>query len=258
MEPIICFGQQPCGFFPKRYLVAKIRTARALQQEIGGKIVFFYHDSDHDYRETITVMRDRQSGEEARLNFLQENKIQKKYSPLYAKRIPAGWQEEMQRQLPRFMDESLQEVFASVQADIAADFCLEMYRALGLLKGIEVVRSGAADFREPAADLTDDFFADVSYEGEIVRARCNEGKLSLHRGGGEYIFLPEQEILKTQKNPARDQRFGWMQSVLNCTHYIAGKSEMEYLNKEAFPEVQFIEREEIEREGEAFLEFYSS
>jgi len=42
--PIICFGQQPCGFFPKRFLVAKIQTARKLQREIGGEIIFFFHD----------------------------------------------------------------------------------------------------------------------------------------------------------------------------------------------------------------------
>ena len=78
--PIICFGQQPCGFFPKRFLVAKIRTAQALQKEIGGQVVFFYHDSDADYRETITVMKDRSTGAEVRLNFTQENKIQKKFS----------------------------------------------------------------------------------------------------------------------------------------------------------------------------------
>jgi len=44
-QPVICFGQQPCGFFPKRFLAAKIQTARRLQQEIGGEIVFFLHDS---------------------------------------------------------------------------------------------------------------------------------------------------------------------------------------------------------------------
>jgi len=33
--PVICFGQQPCGFFPKRFLVAKILTARRLQSELG-------------------------------------------------------------------------------------------------------------------------------------------------------------------------------------------------------------------------------
>ena len=32
-EPVIAFGQQPCGFLPRRFLVAKIRTARHLQAE---------------------------------------------------------------------------------------------------------------------------------------------------------------------------------------------------------------------------------
>ena len=73
--PIICFGQQPCGFFPKRFLVAKIRTARRLQQEIGGEIVFFFHDSDHDPRETKTILRHRKTNEIAVLNFAFKNKI---------------------------------------------------------------------------------------------------------------------------------------------------------------------------------------
>ena len=50
--PVICFGQQPCGFFPRRFLAAKIAAARRLRSEIGGEIVFFFHDSDHDPRET--------------------------------------------------------------------------------------------------------------------------------------------------------------------------------------------------------------
>jgi hypothetical protein len=28
--PVICFGQQPCGFFPRRFLAAKFATARRL------------------------------------------------------------------------------------------------------------------------------------------------------------------------------------------------------------------------------------
>ncbi len=63
-HPIICFGQQPCGFFPKRFLFAKILAARRLQKEIGGEIVFFFHDSDHDPRETITIVRDQNSDQE--------------------------------------------------------------------------------------------------------------------------------------------------------------------------------------------------
>ena len=38
--PIICFGQQPCGFFPRRFLFAKVQTARRLQAELGGEISF--------------------------------------------------------------------------------------------------------------------------------------------------------------------------------------------------------------------------
>jgi len=60
---------------------------------MGGRIVYFCHDSDHDYRETTPPLRDLKTGELKRVNS-------------------------------------------------AADFCLEMYRRLGLLEGIEVVRSG--------------------------------------------------------------------------------------------------------------------
>ena len=91
-EPVIAFGQQPCGFFPRRFLVAKIRTARRLQAEIGGEIVFFCHDSDHDPRETRTILRHRKTGEPAQLNFAVENKLQRKFSPLYVKRIAPDWQ----------------------------------------------------------------------------------------------------------------------------------------------------------------------
>src|SRR5206468_6438428 len=35
-SPIICFGQQPCGIFPRRFLFSKIQTARHLQRKIGG------------------------------------------------------------------------------------------------------------------------------------------------------------------------------------------------------------------------------
>src|SRR4026209_1482032 len=104
--PIICFGQQPCGFFPKRFLYAKIVTARRLQTEIGGEIVFFFHDSDHDPRETITILRDRCSAKELALTFQFENRIQKKVSPLYAKRVLPDWHAKTARQLPNYVGTS--------------------------------------------------------------------------------------------------------------------------------------------------------
>ncbi len=304
MEPIICFGQQPCGFFPKRFLVAKINTARSLQKEIGGKIVFFYHDSDADYRETITIMTDRQSGAEVRLNFTQENKIQKKFSPLYLKRIPAGWKEETLKQLPRFIDSSilpspllarhslgeggagegarradeggknLIDIFKSISANTVADFCLEMYKKMGLLDGIEIVRSSDKTFRTqtnlspsrlnpnasedewmdplsskilPSSDssealgmaLNGEYFADLPYQGEIVRAKVEKTRASLHEGGGKFTYfdLPDN-IEKVQINPGKDERFAWMNSVIHCTHYIAGNSEYDYIKREQFEEAR--------------------
>ena len=88
--PVICFGQQPCGIFPRRFLYAKIATARRLQRELGGRLVFFCHDSDHDPRETQTCLRHRQTGEPLTVNFAFENRLQRKYSPLYLQRVPAG------------------------------------------------------------------------------------------------------------------------------------------------------------------------
>src|ERR1043165_3324838 len=128
--PIICFGQQPCGFFPRRFLVAKFQTARRLQEELGGEIVYFCHDSDHDPRETQTILRHRATGESATLNFTFANKLQRKYSPLSLKRIPAEWQGHTARQLPNYVERGAVEVFKSVAAGTVAEFCLGMYRAM--------------------------------------------------------------------------------------------------------------------------------
>ena len=139
-SPIICFGQQPCGFFPRRFLFAKIQTARRLQSEIGGEIIFFCHDSDHDPRETHTILRHRKTNEPAQLNFAFKNKIQRKFSPQYLKQIAAGWQDKTVLQLPNYVGRPLIEIFKKVSAANVADFCLEMYRGMGLLDGIRVVR----------------------------------------------------------------------------------------------------------------------
>src|SRR5882724_8817589 len=177
-SPVICFGQQPCGFFPKRFLVAKIRTARRLQAELGGEIVFFYHDSDHDPRETRTTLRHRKTNEPAQLNFAFENKLQRKFSPLYLKRIPADWPAKTALQLPNYIERPLIEVFEKTSAPNAADFCLEMYRRTGLLESVRVARSSDPAFRQAACDVPE-FFVDVPHEGEVVRARFANAALTL-------------------------------------------------------------------------------
>jgi hypothetical protein len=251
--PIICFGQQPCGFLPRRFLVAKIETARRLQRDIGGRIVFYYHDSDHDPRETQTVLVEPKTGHEQRLNFTFANKIQKKYTPLYAKRVDTSWQEEIARQLPKYLSAEHIRSFASIRADNAADFCLEMYLSLGLLDGIQVVRSSHLHVRE-AACVVEDYFVDVRYEEEIVRARLASGdRLRLHKGGDAYITLPQQTWQRSQISPTRDTRLRWMQSVIHCTHYVAGAGEIQYLNTGETPEIQFVQRDEIADPERAYL-----
>ncbi len=252
-SPIICFGQQPCGFFPRRFLYAKFATARRLQREIGGEIVFFLHDSDHDPRETQTTLRHRKTGEPLTFNFNFANKLQRKFSPLSLKRIPGDWQGNTARQLPAYVDARAVEAFKQTTAACVADFCLEMYRRMGLIDGMRVVRSSDPAIRRAACDITD-CFVDVVHQQETVRARLIDGALKLHEGGESYLTLPACDFTKEQISPSRDSRLRWMQSVIHCTHYIAGAGEQAYLNPADAPEITFINRDPIDRSDEAYTE----
>jgi hypothetical protein len=289
--PVICFGQQPCGFFPKRFLVAKIRTARRLQQEIGGAIVFFYHDSDHDPRETRTLLRHRKLGTPMELNFTFANQLQRQFSPLYLKRVLPEWHAKMAVQLPAWVERPGVEAFKSVPCTNAADFCLEMYQRMGLLEGIRVMRSSDPAFRRAACEVPD-FYVDLPYEGEIVRARYappspdrqeetpidpspdrQEGFLpssdrqegtplpyvgggfKLHKGGVAYVTLPPAAFSREQVSPTRDTRLTWMQSVIHCTHYVSGASEQAYMRQADAPEITYVQRDTIENADEAYAEF---
>jgi hypothetical protein len=254
--PIICFGQQPCGFFPRRFLYAKIVTARRMQQEFGGEVVYFCHDSDHDPRETQTTLRHRKTGDPLVVNFAFENKLQRKFSPLHLKRVPAGWRDKTARQLGAFVAPKAVEAFKTNPAFTVAEFCLEMYRRMGLLDGIRVVRSSELAVRRTACAVPD-FFVDVPFQGEIVRARMIDGALKLHEGGECYVTLPATSFTSEQITPARDTRLRWMQSVLHCTHYIAGAGEQAYLNRADAPEITFVNRDKIDRSDEAYTEISS-
>jgi hypothetical protein len=56
-------------------------------------------------------------------------------------------------------------------------------------------------------------------------------------------------------SPTRDTRFHWMQSVVNCSHYVTGASEQEYLHPNQNPDVTFVHRDPIERSDEACTDF---
>lgn len=252
-EPVIAFGQQPCGFFPRRFLAAKIFTARRLQKEIGGRIVFFCHDSDHDPRETRTILRHRATGELAKLNFAVANKLQRKFSPLYVKRIAPDWAARTLLQLPNYLEGRQIEAFRQTSAETVSQFCLAMYRSMGLLDGLEVVLSSDPELRRRACAVPE-FFVDVPYEGEIVRARVRDGTLELHEGGRSFVTLPAAGFDKEHISPTRDTRFRWMQSIVHCTHYVAGRGEQAYLNQDEAPEITFVRRDDITRSDEAYVE----
>ena len=257
-SPVICFGQQPCGIFPRRFLFAKFETARRLQAEIGGEIVFFYHDSDHDPRETRTILRHRKSDEAFEINFMFENKLQRKYSPLYLKRVLTEWREKTALQLPAYVERPWVDAFKKNTAENVADFCLSMYDQMGLLAGVKIMRSSDPEFRRAACEVAD-YFVDVPLEGEIVRARFADGGLSLHQGGDSFLKLsglklPAAEFGKERISPTRDSRLRWMQSVIHCTHYVAGAGEQDYLCKDDAPEITYVARDTIERPNEAYTE----
>ncbi len=246
-SPLICLGQQPCGFFPRRFLCAKITAARRLRGQLGGgaEIVLFFHDSDHDPRETTTILADQRTGREARLNFAFANATQKKFSPLHAKRVLPEWHANTARQLPQFAPSAAVEAFRETRAGNVADFCLEMYRRLGWLEGVRVVRSSDPEVRRRAARV-EDCFVDVPHEGELVRARRRpDGSLALHKGGAEWIELPPQETRPEQVSPTRDTRWAWMRSVIPCTHYVAGRGEIQYLDPAAAREAEIVPRDEV-------------
>jgi hypothetical protein len=251
--PVICFGQQPCGFFPRRFLIAKIRTARKLQASIGGELVFFYHDSDHDPRETKTILRHRAYDQPMDFNFKIASKLQQKYSPLYLKAVDRDWQLKTAELLPEYVDTRWVDAFARNRAADVAAFCLEMYREMGSLEGVRVARSSDPQFRRAACDIPK-CFVDVPYEGETVRARFFDDALKLHRGGDSYVTLPPMQFTKEQISPSRDTRLRWMQSVLHCTHYVCGMGELEYLKQDEAPEITFVNRESIDRSEEAYAD----
>lgn len=251
MQPIICFGQQPNGIFPKKFFIAKINTARKLQKKIGGKIVWFCHDSDHDYRETKTrIESDNYKEGFIDMNFTFKNKIQRKYTPLYLKEIQPGWKKETRRILERIISPELLEIFDSVTKDKIADFCIDIYKKMDLLEGIEIVRSSDPSFRKAASDPKEHFI-DIPYEGEIVRVRCMKGGLYLHEGGDKFVKLSDMcGYSKKQISAARDSRFEWMNSVIKSTHYVIGLSEKKYLNVSG---ISLIEREHVNKSDCAFI-----
>ena len=68
------------------------------------------------------------------------------------------------------------------------------------------------------------------------------------------MTLPVTPFTKAQVSPTRDSRLRWMQTVVQCTHYIAGAGEQAYLRCEDAPEITFVKRDPIDRADEAYTD----
>ena len=230
VEPVIAFGQQPCGFFPRRFLVAKIRTARRLQAEIGGRIVFFCHDSDHDPRETRTdpaPSHDRTSRRSSTSPSRASSSASSRRSTPSAS--PPDWHARTLLQLANYVDRPVIDVFRKTSAETVSDFCLEMYRAHGPARrrstscARAIRRCGAA----PATWTTSSWTCRTRARSS-ARA-CATARCSCTRAATSTLTLPATAFAKEQISPTRDTRLRWMQSVIHCTHYVAGAGEQRYL-----------------------------
>ena len=84
--------------------------------------------------------------------------------------------------------------------------------------------------------------------------RLVEGRPRLYKGGDQFVDLPDAAYTREQISPTRDTRLRWMQSVIRCTHYVAGASEQDYLRKEDAPEISYLVRDTIDRPEEAYVE----
>jgi hypothetical protein len=69
----------------------------------------------------------------------------------------------------------------------------------------------------------------------------------------DFWRFPAANLVRN-KSARLETRFVWMQSVIRCTHYVAGASEQDYVNKADAPEVKFVRRDEISDSGKSYTE----
>ena len=81
----------------------------------------------------------------------------------------------MARQLPAYVDAPAVAAFKeSTGAKTRPISAWIVYRRMGLLEGVRIVRSGDPSVRDAACEVPD-YFVDVSHAGETVRARWQDG-----------------------------------------------------------------------------------
>jgi hypothetical protein len=46
-----------------------------------------------------------------------------------------------------------------------------------------------------------------------------------------------------------------MQSIVHCTHYVTGAGEGQYLKRDEAPDIEFVERDPIDRSDESYVDY---
>ena len=108
--------------------------------------------------------------------------------------------------------------------------------------------------REQRRVSEDEFIRMAREPGTVVLDARSERLYRLrHVEGAVNLTFPEftAETL-ARLIPTRDTRLRWMQSVIHCTHYVAGAGEQAYLHREDAPEITFVNRDPIDRSDEAY------
>ena len=127
---------------------------------------------------------------------------------------------------------------------------------MGLLEGIRVVRSSDPGFPPARRARSPDFYVDVPYEGEIVRARVvGDGASELHEGGEQYVTLPPADFSREQVSPTRDTRLRGCSRWSTAPTTLRAPANRPTCAQADAPEISYVARDAIERADEAYTEF---
>ena len=252
--PVICFGQQPCGFFPRRFLAAKICTARRLQaRDRRGDRLFLPRqrprpagDADHP-----APPQDRRA---ARPQLRLREQAPAQVVPALPQAGPAGVARADGAPASGLCRPALGRGLQRVQCADVADFCLEMYRAHGAAGGHPrrpLERPGRSGAR-PATSRNTSSTCPTRGDGAGPVRRRRSAPARGRR------FIPDLPRVRfehgtNQPDPGLAAFAGCNRSS-HCTHYVTGAGEQAYLRPADAPEVTFVHRDTIERSDEAYTD----
>lgn len=239
-KPIVCLSEQLSSFLPTKSLVRRIDAAKSLASRVGGKTILFIWDSWHRGTAETVLPGNR------RISFEYYNNLQRDYTPFYLKNLDPVWWNRAKSKLDGIVPGKIINVLDNIKEDTAGNFCLKAYKKLGFLDNLEVVRSSDPEIRKKAK-MFEDFYVEVSYKGEIVRARYTNRGFVLESNPPVEIY--KTDVVPGMVTPPDEKRFEWMDSIVSPSHYILG--EKERVKESDFPWISFVRSRKTEQSDTA-------